>query len=110
MGASVLIRIPLLAALCVALDVLLARARDPEGAGGYVLGDHRSGGRVCVVADRHRSDERRVDARLDSRADRRAVLAGAVVVGRDRARAQVRVLADGGIADVGEIGYLRPRT
>ena len=37
--------------------------------------DHRAGRRVGVVADRHRRDERRVDAHRDALADRGAVLA-----------------------------------
>ena len=87
----------------VALDVRLALAGDPERAGRHVLRDRRVRRREGVVAERHRRDERRVDARVHAIADRRAVLVDAVVVGGDRRGAEVRVLADVGVADVGEV-------
>ena len=75
----------------------------------HVLANHRAGRRIGVVAHRHRRHERRVDTHLHARADCGPVLAVAVVVGRDRAGAQVRALADVGVADVGEMRDLAPR-
>src|SRR5436190_1154427 len=54
-------------------------------------------------------DEGRVDARVDAGPDRRAVLVAAVVVGGDVAGGDVAVLADVGVADVGEVRDLRAR-
>src|ERR1035437_1676326 len=96
----------LLAPVGVPLDVGLARASDPQRARGNVLADHVTGARVGVVADAHRGNECGVDADLDPGADRGAVLAVAVVVGGDRAGADVRRLTDIGIADVGQVGNL----
>ena len=56
---------------------------------------------------RHRRHERHVHARAHALADRRAVLALAVVVGGDRARAQIGPLAHVRIADVGQVRDLR---
>src|SRR6185312_6878944 len=80
---------------------------DPERARRHLVGDDRAGPDPGVVADRHGRDERGVDAAVDPFADRRAVLAAAVVVGGDRARAEVRAGADLGVADVGEVRHLR---
>ena len=96
-------RRPLLPALRVALDVALIGPRHTERARRHVLADHRPSRRVGLVADRHRRDQRRVDARLHPRADRGPVFAIAVVVRGDRARPEVRPLADVGVADVGEV-------
>src|SRR4051812_23668688 len=63
----------------VVLDVRLAGAGDGQRARRDVLGHHRSGPGVGLVADGHRGDERRVDRRPDVRADRRAVLLATVV-------------------------------
>ena len=46
---------------------------------------------------------------LHAGADRRAVLVDAVVVGGDRGGAEVRALADVGVADVGEVRDLGAR-
>src|SRR4029079_4944154 len=45
----------------------------------------------------------------DVRADDGAVLLDAVVVGEDRPRADVRLLADLGVADIRQVGHLRAR-
>src|ERR1700754_3544765 len=94
--------------LRVAVYVLLLRSRDPESAGGNVLGDHRPGPNIRPVADGHGRDEGAVDAGLDPSADLRPVLAEAVVVGRDVARRDVRAVADVGVAEVGQMGHLGP--
>src|SRR5258708_8291337 len=99
-------RLVLPLALGIALDVALLRAGDAERAVGHVLGDRRAGRGVGVVADRDRRDERGVDAAVDAAADPRPVLGAAVVVGRDRARAEVRVVTDVGVADVGQVRHL----
>src|SRR5690242_3673517 len=99
-------RLALRAALGVALDVLLTGAGHAEPARRHVLGDHRSRRRVGIVADAHRSDQRRVDTGLDPVADRGPVLAIAVVVGGDRAGPEVRTLADVGVADVAQMRHL----
>src|SRR6059058_1400572 len=67
----------------------------------------------CVVPDLDRSLEPIVDAGPDVAADLRLPLGppGLVgEVGRDVARGDVRVLADLGIADVGQVGHFRPRS
>ena len=67
------------------------RHPDRELAGRDVLRDDRAGAGLRVVADRQRRAEHRVDAEEDPLADRRPVLRAAVVVGRDRAGADVRL-------------------
>src|SRR3954463_6651496 len=81
------------AAIRIVRDVALTGAGDAERVRRNVLGDHATRSGVRAIADRDRRDERRVDTRPDVGADRRAVLVAAVVVGRDVARADVRVLA-----------------
>src|SRR3954452_23096081 len=88
-------------ALAVALDVPLGRAGYREGAIRHVLRDDRPGASVRRVPDVHRRDEGGVHAGVNAVADGRASLAAAVVVGGDRAGAEVGVRADVGIADVG---------
>ena len=91
------------------LDHRLARPGDAERAVGDVLGDDRPRPGHRVVADGHGRDEDAVGARLHARADPRAVLAEAVVVGGDVAGADVGALADVGVADVGEVRHLGAR-
>src|SRR5436305_8465430 len=104
------VRIPLLATFAVALDVSLLGPSHPgrprQGPRRHVLADHRAGRRVRIVTHADRRHEGRVHAGFDPRADGRAVLALAVVVGGDRRRAEVRVLAHVGVTDVGEVGHL----
>ena len=78
------------------------RAGTPTASlpGGHVPGDDRPGPGLRPVAEGHRRAEHRVDAEEDALSDRRAVLVHPVVVGRDRARADVGVLADVGVAQV----------
>ena len=75
--------------LRVSLDVALLVGRDPEGAVRDVLADHRAGASVSAVADADRSDERGVDRDSRTFPDLRPVLVPAVVVGGDRAGAEV---------------------
>src|ERR1700730_5185633 len=100
-----LIGIPLLALFRVTLAVLLARPCDRERAGGNVLRDDRSSSRVGVVPDRDWRHKRGIDTHLDSRSDRRAVLAKAVVLRGQRAGTDVALLADVGVPDVGQVGH-----
>src|SRR5580765_3336839 len=88
---------------CIPLLVLLRRARYSERVGRDVLGNHRSGSDPCSVSDLERRDERIVDAGPDVTADRRTRLREPGLVREvrgDRAGADVRVLADLGVADV----------
>ena len=50
-SSALLIRLVLLHAIGVALDVLLLRAGDPERALGHVPGDHRTGPSVRPIPD-----------------------------------------------------------
>ena len=62
--------------------------------------DDRARARVGIVTELDRRDERGVDARVHAVTDRRAMLVLAVVVGGDRAGAQVHTRSDVGVADV----------
>src|SRR4051794_4775260 len=96
----------------VSLDVSLARAGDAEGRLGHVLGDHRAGRGVGVVAQLDGRHEGGVHARLDALAQPRAGLAlrPGVVVRRNGGGAEVGLLADVGVPDVGEMRDLRLRS
>ena len=87
--------------------VVLAHGQRPLG---HVVLDHRAGASVGGVADFYRRDQHRVNADADVVADHRPVLAETVVVGGDRAGAEVAAGADLGVADVGEVrAPWRPR-
>src|SRR5262249_40822274 len=85
---------------------------DPGGdakgdlAGGDVARNHGAGTGVGAFAHGHRCAEDRVRADEGARVDGRGVLAHAVVVRRDRARADVHVLAHLRVADVAEVVLL----
>src|SRR5690242_12811414 len=88
----------------------LPASGDGERAGRDVLRDDRARSDPSIVANRDRSNEHIVAARMDVAADLRAELPRAElgpVVGRDRARADVRPLAHVGIADVGQVRDFR---
>src|SRR4051812_21114300 len=95
--------VPVRDAVGVALDVALPLARDAERPRRHVVRDHGARGRIGPVADRDRGHERGVDGDPHAGADGGPVLAAAVVVGGDRARADVRALADLRVADVGQV-------
>src|SRR5260221_13198770 len=80
-----LIGIPFPALCRVTLAVLLARPCDRERAWRNVLRNDRSRRREGIVADRDRCNKRGIDTHLDSRSDRCAVLAKAVVIRGQRA-------------------------
>src|SRR4051794_5035372 len=90
-------------AVGVALDVPLLVLAHRERALGHVALDHCTGASVGAVADFYRCDQHRVNADPDVAADRSPVLAETVVVGGDRAGAEVAAGADLGVADVGEM-------
>src|SRR4051794_9458866 len=92
-----------LPALRIVRDVLLPGAGDAERVGRDVLGDDATRCRPRAIADFDGRDERRVHGGLDVGPDRGAMLVPAVVVGGDVAGADVRVLADVGVADVGQV-------
>src|SRR3954452_269907 len=96
-----------LPALRIIRDVLLAGAGDSERVGRNILGYDATRRGPGAIADFDGRHERRVHRGLDVRADRRAVLALAVVVGGDVAGADVRVLADVRVADVRQVRDLR---
>ena len=74
----------------------------------HVLGDHTAGRRVGAVAHRDRSDQHGVRAGPHVRADDGAVLLHPVVVDDDVGRADVGLLADRGVAHIGQMRDLRP--
>ena len=90
-----------------ALDVALGPTGHGQRARRHVLLQDGARPGVGAVADGDRRDELRVGAGADVRADHRAVLAHAVVVDERRAGADVGVLADRGVADVGQVRHLR---
>ena len=93
----------------------LARLADPgrhadgELAGRDVLGDDGARAGLGAVADRRRRTSIVSTPRKAPGADAGPVLAAAVVVGRDRARADVRPLADVGVAEVAHVVLLHAR-
>src|ERR1700712_5286126 len=94
---------------CIALLVLLARTGNPQRVCRDVLGYDRSGCNPCSVSDFDRRHEAIVDTGPDVAADRRPSLGLTRLVrevGRDRAGADVRVVADLGVTDVREVGHL----
>src|SRR4051794_40663767 len=75
--------------LSVALDVLLPRSRHSESPFRDVVGDDRASRSVRRVADANGRNEGVVNPGPGVLADARPVLHAAVVVGRDRAAADV---------------------
>src|SRR3954467_1784169 len=90
-----------------AVDVALLAGTDCEGARRHVLADGRAGSHVRVPRHRDRRDELRVAADERAVLDDGLVLAGAVVVAGDRAGADVHLLADRRVAEVGQVFRLR---
>src|SRR5712691_8500798 len=74
-----------------------------------VLRDDGAGAGPRIVADRERRPEHRVDTEEDPLADRRPMLALAVVVGGDRAGADVRLRPDVGVSEVAHVVLLHAR-
>src|SRR5215216_2887575 len=103
-----LLRLRLSRRLLVPLDVLLLGPGDSQGARGDVPGDHRSSSSVCGIADIYGRDQCGVNPDPDVVADHGAVFAESVPVRGDRAGADVGLLADLRVADVGQVRDLAP--
>src|SRR5271166_6856901 len=88
---------------------LLPAAGDGERVRLDVLGDDGAGADIGAVTDGHRRDEGGVRANEGARADVGPELVEAVVVAGDRARADVGVRPNPGVADVAEVIDLGPR-
>ena len=89
-----------------ALGIALGSNGQDSAPGRDVLADHRAGAAVGTVPHGDRRNEYCVGTCADTRADHRAVLLLAVVVGGDVAAADVGVLADFGVTGVAEVGQL----
>src|SRR5438105_13522196 len=87
--------------------------REPrERSGGDIICDDRTRRNPSVVANADRSIERIVDAGPDVAPDAGRALGFARLVREVRGDVpggDVRILADLGVADVGEVRHLRPR-
>ena len=92
----------------VAGHLALLAALHRQGPGRHVAGDHRPGSGGGVVADLHRGHQHGVRPDEHPVADDGAVLLPPVVVAGDGAGADVAVLPDDRVADVGEMGHLAP--
>src|SRR6478735_11828076 len=90
-----------------AVDVALLCAGDRELAGLDVTDDRGAGRDVGSVGDGARSDDDRVAADEAVLPDGGVALRHTVVVGEDRARADVGPGADGGVTAVAEVRHLR---
>src|SRR6266700_3651034 len=88
------------------LDDALDGALDGERTGRDVLGDGRAGRRLRPIADGEGRNQHGIRSDDGTVPDDRAVLALPVVVDEHRAGADVDVLADLGVADVGEVRHL----
>ena len=91
-----------------ALDVALTALAHGERTGRDVAADHAAGAGVGAVADLDGCDEHVVRTGAGVRADHGAVLVHAVVVHRDRRRADVGLDTDLGVADVRQVRHLGP--
>src|SRR5213594_5047253 len=86
----------------------LGGASHRERSRGDVLRDRRARADVRTLADGDRRHQARVGPDESAVVDLRFVLGDAIIVAGDRPGADVDVLTDRGIADVGEMRYLRP--
>src|SRR5215211_2388950 len=105
-GACSFLRVLLLLAVRVTLDVLLPLTGDGQGALWNVLGDRRASASVRAVTDVERRHQGRVHAGLHALSELRAVLLTPVVVGGDGAGAEIAVIADVRVPDVGQMRHL----
>src|SRR5690348_10899964 len=92
---------------CPAGDPFLLAALDGKAVRLHVASYHRARPDNRAVADPHRRDQGRVGSDEGALADLRPVLAKAVVIAGDGARANVRARADGRVADIGQMVDLR---
>src|SRR5215475_12271619 len=84
----------------------LPAASQSERIRGNILRDGRPGRDVSAVTNFHRRDEHRIAANKHAIANGSLILVDAIVVARDGARADVRVRAEPGVADVGQMRNL----
>src|SRR2546426_325294 len=91
------------------VHVRLAPPRDAQRPVRNVLRNRRAGGHVGPLADTHGRNQLRVAADERPVFDDRRVLLRPVVVAGYGSGADIHPLADGGIAEVGEVVGLRPR-
>lgn len=89
--------------LSPAFEVSLTLSGDAKRSGGNILGDGAAGSGICAVADLDRSDKVGVAADEAIVADGGAELVLAVIIAGDRAAAEVAVLANIAVADVGQV-------
>lgn len=94
------------AAVIPALKIGLAGTCNAQRTGRNVLGDSRTGSRKRTVAQLDRRNEVGIAADEAVVTDLGAVLVIAVVVDNDRAAAEVDALADGRVADIGQVRNL----
>ena len=94
------------AAVVPALKIGLAGTCNAQRTGRNVLGDSRTGSRKRTVAQLDRRNEVGIAADEAVVTDLGAVLVIAVVVDNDRAAAEVDALADGRVADIGQVRNL----
>ena len=87
--------------------IALRARRHRQRAGRHIFAHHGARAGVGAVADRHRRDEHRVGSGPDVGADRGPALVLSVVVDEHARRADVAVLADVGVTDVGQVRHLR---
>ena len=93
-------------ALRPACEIALRAARDRQCPWRHVAPDHGAAAGRGTVADVDRGHEGVVGAGAGQPADAGAVLGDPVVVGEDRAGADVGPVADLGVADVGQVRHL----
>src|SRR5262245_13432008 len=74
-----------------------------QGSGWNVVAHRACRGHVDIIGKSDRRDQRCIAAHLDTIADFRFVFVESVVVARNRAGADVGILADGSIAKIGEM-------
>src|SRR6266851_2852026 len=89
--------IPLFLLFDPPVDVALLPRADRKRAAGDVLANRRPAADIRALADRHRRDQLRVAADERAVLNGRLVLVDAVVVARNRAGADVHLLADAGV-------------
>ena len=88
-------------------DFFLPPIKD-QSARGHILPDCGCGGNIRVVVDGQRGDQGRIRADLDAVSDPGLMLAEAVIVAGDRARPDIGLTADLGVANIGQVFGLGP--
>src|SRR3954470_10465967 len=73
---------------------------------GDIVRNNRAGAYECALTDGDGSHERGIRPDEGSLADFGPVFAETVVIARDRARADIRLGADAGVAKIGQVAHL----